>query len=184
MTRGWRQRISPLQSHSPQAPSDAEVFTRKNSPNKISYEKNGCTDLIIGWLKDNVDDHIHLFLDLSQDATAEGRRLRTGKVSKFFHYCKITAAVCEDNPDEKDGFAADPDWYAGSIKNHLCRYVFYSFLSWSQHWPQVLLSLKQKYCKFNKALGQTGAGLWPDEILEGSEMHNLISKSIILLWTT
>lgn len=129
MGRGRRQRTSPPQSHSPQASPDAEAPAPKNAPNKISYEKNGRTDLIIEWLKDNVDDRIRLFSDSIQDATAEGRRLRTGKVSKIYYYRKIAAAVFEDDPDEKDGFAADPDRYARSIENHLRRYGSYSFLS-------------------------------------------------------
>jgi hypothetical protein len=37
-------------------------------------------------------------------------------------------------------------------------------------------SLKVKYCEFNKALGQSGAGLQTKEIEEGSELHNLVGK--------
>ena len=36
--------------------------------------------------------------------------------------------------------------------------------------------LKQKYRDFNKNLGQTGAGLLPEEIEEDTELGNLVGK--------
>jgi hypothetical protein len=106
---------------------------RKSSPSrsvegrasrtKISYEKNGRTDLIIDWLTDHVDDRIRLFSDNVQDASAEGRRLRTGKSSKMVYYRKIADAVFQNDQDEEANYAKDPEKYAKSIENHIRGYV-------------------------------------------------------------
>jgi len=39
--------------------------------------------------------------------------------------------------------------------------------------------LKQKYREVNKTLGQTGAGVRPEDVEEGSDMHNLIGRQIV-----
>ena len=47
-------------------------------------------------------------------------------------------------------------------------------------YASLLISrLKQKYREFNKALGQTGAGVRPEDVEEGSDMHNLIGRQIV-----
>ncbi|KAF8228635.1 hypothetical protein L208DRAFT_997725, partial [Tricholoma matsutake] len=116
------------------------------------------TDCIIDWLMNNVNDCILLFSNNMQDASAEGRRLKTGKSSKMVYYCKIAVAVFTNDPDKKGNYAQDPERYAKSVENHI-------------------RGLKQKYCEFNKALDQTGAGLRAEEIQEGMDLHNLVSES-------
>ena len=90
---------------------------------KISYEKNHCTDCIIDWLTNNINDHIHLFSDNVQDASAEGRQIQTSKTSKMIYYQKIAAAIFENDHEEKEHYAEDPERYAKSIENHICRYM-------------------------------------------------------------
>ena len=89
------------------------------SRTKISYEKNGRTDQIIDWLTDHVDDRTRLFSDNVQDASAEGRRVRTAKSSKMVYYRKIAEAVFQNDKDEKANYAKDPEKYAKSVENHI-----------------------------------------------------------------
>ncbi|KAF8224729.1 hypothetical protein L208DRAFT_1309442, partial [Tricholoma matsutake] len=77
------------------------------------------TDRIIDWLTNHVNDHILLFSDNMQDASAEGRRLKTGKSSKMVYYHKITVAVFANDPDVKGNYAQDPERYAKSVENHI-----------------------------------------------------------------
>ena len=42
-----------------------------------------------------------------------------------------------------------------------------------------LSRLKQKYHDFNKELGRTGAGLRPEDIQDGSDLHNLIGRQLL-----
>ena len=79
--------------------SSKEPLQTSSSRTKISYEKNGRTDRIINWLTDNVNDRTRLFSDNVQDASAEGRRIRTAKTSKMIYYRKIAAAVFENDPE-------------------------------------------------------------------------------------
>ena len=124
-------RASPYSAHSrAKAPSPGNSSSEP-SRSKISYEKNGRMDCIIDWLTNNVNDHIALFSDNIQDASAEGRRLKTSKTSKQFYYRKIVAFVFEADPEEKDNYALDPDKYTKSMENHI-------------------RGLKQKHCDFNK----------------------------------
>ena len=71
------------------------------SRSKTPCEKNSHTDHIIDWLTINVNDCIHLFSDNILDASAEGRQIQTVKTAKIFYYCKIAAAVFEDNVEER-----------------------------------------------------------------------------------
>ena len=86
---------------------------------EIFYEKNGCTDHIIDWLTNNVNDRICLFSDNAQDASAGGRQLQPGKTAKLVYYHKIAAAVFEKNKNAQDNYAQDPDKYAKSVENHI-----------------------------------------------------------------
>lgn len=120
--RSRKRTISPPPSSRPRkkASSPAQAAeTVEPSKFKISYEKNDRTDRIIDWLIDNVDDRIRLFSDNVQDASAEGRRIRTSKASKIVYYRKIAKAIFANDKEEKDNYARDPERYAKSIENHI-----------------------------------------------------------------
>jgi len=68
---------------------------------------------------DNVDDHIHLFSDNVQDASAEGRRIRMAKTSKMLYYRKFAVAVFENDREERDNYTKNPERYAKSVENHI-----------------------------------------------------------------
>jgi hypothetical protein len=112
-------RASPYTSHSgKKGASPSAHSSSETSRAKISYEKNGRTDLIIDWLTENVNDRIPLFSDNAQDASAEGRRLRTAKTSKLHYYRKIAASIFENDPEEMVNYAQDPERYAKSRMLH------------------------------------------------------------------
>lgn len=117
--------------HKPNSISSSSRSRRKSSPSqsvdsgagpsrtKISYEKNGRTDLIIDWLTNNVDDRTRLFSDNMHDPSAEGRSIGTAKTSKMVYYRKIAAAVFKNDKEEKANYAKDPEKYAKSVENHI-----------------------------------------------------------------
>ena len=101
------------------SPTQSVDNTSQAGPLRISYEKNGHTDPIIDWLTENVNDCTHLFSDNVQDASAEGRRMRTAKTSKMIYYRKIAAAIFENDREERANYAKEPERYAKSVENHI-----------------------------------------------------------------
>ena len=99
--------------------------TAQSGPSRISYEKNGRTDLIIDWLTENVNDRTRLFSDNVQDASAEGRCMRTAKTSKMIYYRKIAVAIFENDQEEQANYAKEPERYAKSVENHIRGYVVF-----------------------------------------------------------
>ena len=110
---------SSAHSQGKSSPPQSVDSRARPSRTKISYEKNGHTDQIIDWLTDHVDDHTCLFSDNVQDASAEGRQVRTVKLSKMVYYRKIAEAVFQNDKDKKANYAKDPEKYAKSVENHI-----------------------------------------------------------------
>ncbi|KAJ7200312.1 hypothetical protein GGX14DRAFT_660145, partial [Mycena pura] len=118
----------------------------------------------LDWLENNVDERVKLFSDSTQDATAQGRKKKTSKGTKNAHYLKMSDYVFSTDPDKavRSDFKRDPGRYAKSAENCITR-------------------LRKTYRKVNAELGQTGAGLRIEDVVEGSDIANKIGTSHIYL---
>ncbi|KAJ7827203.1 hypothetical protein B0H13DRAFT_2373968 [Mycena leptocephala] len=110
------------------------------------------TERLLDWLTVNVEDRLKLFSDSTQDANEQGRKKQTGKTTKMAYYLKMADAVF--SVDASDTVRADyvenPNRYACSVENYLG--------------------------SCNNELGQTGAGLKPEDVTPESEIANKIAK--------
>ncbi|KAJ7887972.1 hypothetical protein B0H13DRAFT_2342151 [Mycena leptocephala] len=127
---------------------------------RVFWDKDATrTERLLDWLTVNVDDRLKLFSDSTQDANEQGRKKQTGKTTKMAYYLKMADAVF--SVDASDTVRADyvenPNRYARSVENYLGR-------------------LRKRYRDINNELGQTGAGLKPEDVTPESEIANKIAK--------
>ena len=83
-----------------------------------------CTDQLVEWLEDNVEDHQRLFSDSAQDAKEQNHHPRTAKGSKTSFHVKMAEYILSIDKDEKvrdDIRANGGRKYAKAIENRIGR---------------------------------------------------------------
>ncbi|PPQ95101.1 hypothetical protein CVT25_011531 [Psilocybe cyanescens] len=106
---------------------------------------------LISYLTDYLSFCIKLFSDSTAHANMEGRN----------------KAVAKDGKAQQYGV--------------LAKHVFENDLTQAKSYKEQPARLKKEYSEHVKALGQTGAGLAPEDVTEGSDLANLV-ESIIDKW--
>ena len=91
----------------------------KKTMKNIDYKHGPYTELIIKWLEQNPLDRQLLFSDNIQNATAEGRRLKTSKHPKSHYYRKIADSIFPKDETHQDEYKTNPDRFSKSVENHV-----------------------------------------------------------------
>ncbi|KAJ7351345.1 hypothetical protein DFH08DRAFT_957668 [Mycena albidolilacea] len=128
------------------------------APARISWTKDlSRSDRLMTYIDTNVQERTRHFSDSTKAAHDEERDPTAGKTTKMGFYAKIADAVFSVDADAKvrKDFKSNPDKYAKSVENYLN-------------------SLRKRYRETNSELGQTGAGLRLEDVVEGSDIHNKI----------
>ena len=102
---------------------DAAAVDPKATALRIMWNAN-CTDRLVEWLEDNVEDRQRLFSDSAQDAKEQNRRPRTAKGSKMSFHVKMAKYILLIDKDEKvrdDVRANGGRKYAKAVENRIGR---------------------------------------------------------------
>jgi hypothetical protein len=155
--------------------SDAEGAGKRPKARRVLWSTPR-TERLLDWLEENPEDRQKLFSDSSKDAKDEGRRRRVAKSPKSEFHKMIATYVfsTDDDPTIREDFRSNPGNYTKSVDNYIIRLVFfflYFFICLC-----FFYRLRKEYRSFNEQLGQTGAGLRPEDITEGTPLHNLVGK--------
>jgi hypothetical protein len=81
-----------------------------------------CTDQLIKWLEDNIEDHQKLFSDLAQDAKEENYHHHTAKGSKTCFYVKMAHYIfsVDENVRIRDDVKVNgANDYAKIVENYI-----------------------------------------------------------------
>ena len=98
------QRAATLLHMSSQPQSQPTHSSKKN----VDYKKGGYTESIILWLEQNPEHRRQLFSDNVQEASAEGRRAKTGKHPKLHYYSMIAQAIFAHDETHQAVYTQDP----------------------------------------------------------------------------
>jgi hypothetical protein len=126
------------------------------------------------YINTNVQECTRHFSNSTKAAHEEERDPTAGKTTKMGFYTKIPDAVFSVNADAKvrKNFKSNPDMYAKSVENYLNKCVRNPLRAGHAH--KLVTSLWKRYRETNSELGQTGAGLRLEDVVEGSDIHNKI----------
>ena len=129
-------------------------------------------DLVITWCEDNPEDCQKLFSDSTQAAKDQSCQKLVSKMPKLYYHTKIATHVFSVNTDAivHADFKKNLTCYVKPVDNLLTR------LDTSNLLFSFCCRLKSEYHEVNERIGKTGASLSTDDIVEDSELWNVIGE--------
>ncbi|KAG6838984.1 hypothetical protein C0991_006796 [Blastosporella zonata] len=146
----------PTRSKKPTAKVKEDVATTTTRVPNIEWMKNpDWTWSLIAYLTDHLVFRLKLFSDSTVDATKEGRSKAVGKDGRPQQYATLAQHVFATESTQATYYAQSPARFVTSVETQLRR-------------------LKKDYGDHCKTIGNTGAGLHPDNIVPGTPLANIV----------
>lgn len=162
-------------------PRETRTKSKPEAPTRdpnIEWTKNpDWTWTLVAYLTSHPTFRHKLFSDSTSTANKENRAKAVGKDGRQQMYATLAKHIFKEDEKEGANYAKKPARFATAVETRLRRYVnFYSL-----HWCSAdrFFRLKKDYIALLDKIGSTGAGLDPDQVVEGSNLANLIGACLI-----
>ncbi|KIK73423.1 hypothetical protein PAXRUDRAFT_20867 [Paxillus rubicundulus Ve08.2h10] len=119
------------------------------------------TDHLVEWCQQNPSARLQLFSDSTQGAKEEGHHKEQARQTKNTYYVQLAQAIFaeDENPEFRAYSKSAPATFSAVIQRRLS-------------------SLRKKYNKINKELGQTGAGRTYEELVAEPRSRNIVESAL------